>query len=269
MAEAEGLRQGRSLRRRVRWTAELVQVLAPRELRTRYRQSTLDIAWALITPVTVALVYGIVLTRSFNASGDGVPYLSMAWCGLVLWTFFANSLSGSVGSLIASSGLITKVYFPKEALPLAVVAASLTDLVIGLATILVLLPIQGVQLTPMALAAVLPLLVLIVWSAALGVLAAVVAAFVRDVPHLIALVIRVGFFATPVMYEASSLPPAWQWTAEASPVAAAIVGFREAVLRGESPDLPVMAAQLAAGSLLLCGSILYTRAVEARITDVV
>lgn len=254
---------------RVRWTARLVRVLTPRELRTRYRQSVLDLGWALINPVAVLIIYGIVLTQSFGVTGDGVPYLSSAWSGLVLWTFFSSGLGASAVSLIYSADLITKVYFPKEALPLGSVGASMADLAIGLVSLLVLMPIQGIAFHIEALYGILSILVLVTWTAALSVFAAVLAAFVRDVPQLVSLILRVGFFATPVMYSASNLPRALAWTATWSPVAVAIETFRDSVLRGRVPDLPLICAQLLAGTVLLVVSVLYTRAVESRIADVV
>ena len=260
---------GPTLLERCRWTAELVSVLAPRELRTRYRQSVLDIAWALIHPWRLLAIYGVVLTQSFNVTGEGVPYLSLAWSGLVLWTFFATSLGGSASCLISSQDLVTKVYFPREALPIAVVGASLADLGIGLVTVMILVMIQGIPLTWHAALAVLPVTVLIVWAAAIGVFVAVFAAFIRDMPHLVSLVVRVGFFASPVMYDESTLPPALQWTSVVSPVAVAINGFRAAVLRAEVPDLPLLSTHLVLGSALLAASVLYTRSVESRVTDVV
>ena len=254
---------------RVRWTAELVRVLAPRELRSRYRQSVFDIAWALITPVSVLAVYGVVLTQSFNVTGNGVPYLSLAWAGLVLWTFFSSALGGAASSLVSSADLITKVYFPKEAVPLSVVGASFADLAIGLGTLMILVPVQGVRPGWHAIEGLLPLLVLVVWTAAVSVLVGVVAAFVRDVPHLVQLVLRVGFLATPVMYESSTLPGAFRWSASISPVAVSIEGFRDAVLRGSTPRLGLLFAHLGAGVVVLAGAVLYTRAVESRLADVV
>jgi len=259
----------RGYRGRLDWTIDLVRVLAPREVRSRYRQSVLDIAWALITPISVLVVYGVVLTQSFNVSGNGTPYLSMAWSGLVLWTFFAGGIGGAAVSLIYSADLITKVYFPKEAIPLSMVGASLVDLGIGLITVAVLVPLQGIPISWTIPIAVLPLLVLVVWTAALSVLVAVVAAFIRDVPHVVQLVIRVGFFATPVMYDAESLPDALKWSATWNPVAVAIEGFRDAVLRGDVPDLALLGVQLLVGALLLVVAVRYTRAVESRLTDVV
>lgn len=252
---------------RSRWTLELIRVLAPREVRTRYRQSVLDIAWALISPIAVLVVYGIVLTQSFDVTGEGVPYLSLAWSGLVLWTFFATSLSSSASSLISSRDLVTKVNFPKEALPLSMVGASLVDLGIGLVTVFVLALIQGIDVHGTAVLFPLPLLVLIVWASAVGVLAGVVASFVRDVPHVVQLVVRVGFFATPVMYDAAILPPAFRWTAWVSPLAVSIEAFRDAVLRGHVPNLALLGIHLLIGVGLLAAALRYTRSVESRISD--
>lgn len=255
--------------RRLHWLVGLVAVLAPREVRIRYRQSALDIVWALITPLSVMAVYGFVLTQSFDVTGGGTPYLSMAWSGIVLWTFFAGAIQASAGSLIQSGDLVTKVYFPREAIPLSMVGASLIDLAIGLATVFVLAPILGARPTWNTLFCVLPLVVLIMWGAALSVISAVVAAFVRDVPHVVGLVVRVGFFLTPVVYDVASLPPSIQWSAQVNPVAASIDGFRTAVLEGARPDLLTLSLQLLAGTALFIGALRYTRAVETRLTDLV
>ncbi len=250
-------------------TIELVKVLAPRELRVRYRQSVLDITWALLSPVAILVVYGLVLTQSFDVTTTCGPYLSNAWIGLVIWTFFATAVGTGVSSLISSASVITKIYFPREALPLSVVAASLVDLGVGAVTVLVLLPIQGVTLRWEALAVVLPLAMIVMWVAAITVFVAVIAAFVRDVPHAVQLLLRVGFFATPVMYDASFIPPALRWTSVVNPVAVAITGVRETMLCGQLPDLALQSIHLVTGSALLVLALLYTRSVEVRISDVV
>jgi lipopolysaccharide transport system permease protein len=254
---------------RSRQTFRLVVVLAPRELRVRYRQSVLDIAWALISPIAVLVVYGLVLTDSFGVHGTCGPYLSSAWTGVALWTFFATALGSSVYSLIASAGLVTKVYFPREAVPLASVGSALADLGIGVLTVFIVLLVQRVSLGLPAVAFVLPVLVLVVWTAAVSVFAAVIAAFVRDIPHLVQVALRVGFFGTPVMYEAGFLPSQLAWTAKVNPVAVAITGVREALLCSTWPDFPLLAIHLLTGLALLLGAVLYTRSVESRITDVV
>jgi len=248
---------------------ELVRVLAPRELRVRYRQSVLDIAWALISPVAVLVVYGIVLTQSFDVTASCGPYLSSAWSGLVIWTFFATAVGTAAVSLITSANLITKIYFPRETLPLAMVGASLVDMAIGLATVIVLFLVQGVDLGVTTIAVVLPLAVAVVWAAAISVFVGVLAAFIRDVPHAVQLLLRVGFFATPVMYDTAFIPAALAWTASVNPLAASITGFRDASLCGIWPDAAVLVPQLLVGIGVFVLAVLYTRSVESRAADVV
>lgn len=254
---------------RLRRTAELVVMLAPRELRVRYRQSSLDVAWALISPVVVLIVYGFILTQSFDVKGACAPYLTSAWTGLVIWTFFATAVGGAVTSLIASADLITKVYFPREALPLAMATAALADLAVGMITLLVLMLVQGVSIGIAAVATLLPIAVIVVWSAAISVFVGVLAAFARDTVHGVHLLLRVGFFATPVMYEASFLPSQFAWSADVNPVAVAITGVRTALLCNEWPNWQLLLIQLGAGLAALAAALWYTSRVEPRITDVV
>ena len=244
-------------------------MLAPRELRVRYRQSFLDVTWALISPIVILVVYGLVLTQSFGVEGTCGPYLSSAWVGLVLWTFFATALGTAVFSLIASSDMVTKVYFPREALPLSMVGSALADLGIGLITVVIVMVVQGVHVGWPIVSAVLPIAVVVVWTSAVSVIAGVLAAFVRDVIHVVQLALRVGFFATPVMYETNFLPQQLAWTATVNPLAVGITGLREAALCSTWPDFPLLLIHLVTGSLLLLAGIVYTWSVESRITDVV
>lgn len=256
-------------RNRAARTIELIGVLGPRELRVRYRQSVLDIAWALVSPLVILAVYGYILTSSFDVDSTCAPYLSSAWTGLVVWTFFSNGLGTAVTSMISSAELVTKVYFPREAIPLAVVVSTLADLGIGLVTLIILALVQGAVFSAAWIAALLPLAVIIVWTLALSTLFAVVAAFARDVVHAVHLGLRVGFFASPVMYESSFLPDALSWTAKANPVAVSINGLRDTLLCGDLPDMQLQVSHLAVGLIFLMLTIIYTSSIESRLTDVV
>lgn len=113
------------------------------------------------------------------------------------------------------------------------------------------------------------MLVVVVWTAALSVWAGVMAAFVRDVVHLVQLALRVGFFATPVMYEATFLPEQLAWTANVNPLAVGITGLRQSLLCNTWPGVELQSLQFVAGGVVLFGGILYTSSVESRIADVV
>jgi ABC-type polysaccharide/polyol phosphate export permease len=154
-------------------------------------------------------------------------------------------------------------------MPLSHVGLAMIDLIVGAVTFVPLALLQGVRFTPNALWVVLPLAVLIVWSAVFAMLASVIAVFVRDTIHLVNLILRVGFFATPVMYESTLLPPGFAWTAKANPIAAAIDGCRASLLCGDPPALRLMSFHLGVGCLLFAAMVLYTRSVESRVVDVV
>ncbi len=178
-------------------------------------------------------------------------------------------LGAAMSSLVASGDLMSKVYFPREAMPLSIVGANLVDLGIGFLTVVLLALIQGVRPSITIIAVVFPLALVVVWTAALGVLGAAWTVFLRDTNHAVLLVLRVGFFAAPVMYPVSTLPRSLVRTASANPVAVAIEGFRDTVLRGRWPHWPYLIAQLLVGCSLLVASVVYVRSIEDRMVDVV
>lgn len=264
-----GERRGRDLVSRYKWVGSLLTVLVRREVRVRYRRSILDIAWAVLTPAVVLAVYGVVLTQAFGVDGACAPYVTSAWTGLVMWTFFATAVGVSVTSLVSSSELVTKVYFPKEAVPLSVTGATLLDLAVGAVTIVVVMAVQGVRPAMTSFLVVLPFLMLIMWSAAISVIVSVLAVFARDLVHAVHLVIRVGFFATPVVYEASVVPAAFAWTAAYNPIGVSITATRDLVFCGTTTDIPLVLIHLGIAAALLVAGTLYTRSVESNLTDVV
>lgn len=258
----------RGLVARTQRTVTLLRTLVPREFRIRYRESYLDLAWAIITPLVILGVYGVILTQAFDADGGCAPYLSSAWVGLVLWTFFASGVSAGTNSLLDASELLTKIYFPREALPLASVGVTTIDLGLGAVTVVALALAQGVDLSVTALAVVPAVVLLLVWTAAISVLAAAVTVFVRDTIHAVNLILRAGFFATPVMYDASFFPEWLRWIASVNPIAVAITTTREGLLCGTWPRWELVGVQLVAGVALLVGAVLFVRRAEARMVDV-
>lgn len=254
---------------RISTVAGLVPPLVAREVRSRYRTSALDIAWAVINPAVTLLAYGIILTQAFGAQSACGPYVTSAWSGLVLWMFFATSVTTGVTSVVSSPSLITKVYFPREALPLASTASAMLDLGIGLVTVVALMLLGGDEFTLSSLAALLPILMLICWTAAFAVFLSAVAVFVRDAVHLVQLLVRVGIFVTPVFYGVDVLPSGLAWLGTVNPVAVAIESFRSFALCGTAPNMSLLLAQTAAAMCALVGSVLFVRRAEPRIADLV
>lgn len=254
---------------RLRRVRPLLRAWLVRDVRARYRQSVLDIGWSFITPALTLAAYGIVFTGAFGVDGDGIPYLSFAWCGLVAWTFFAGGVMSGTFSLVAAADIVRKVAFPREVVPLAATLANGLDLGMGLAVLGVLMVLQGVGFSITAVAAVAPLALLLLWTAALAILLGTATAFVRDLAHGVGIVVRVGIMVTPVMYPPSDVPERFQWAVTANPVATAIEGLRDSLLRHDWPDWPLLGAHAAVGIVLLGLALVYVRRVEGNMADVI
>lgn len=248
-------------------TWALLKILTPREFRVRYRESMLDLAWAVITPLVYMAVYGVILTQAFGATGSCAPYLSSAWTGLVVWTFFSGGFGMATSSLIMAAPLTSKIYFPREAIPLADVGVNGLDFAISFFTIFIVAGLQHIAPTITVLGAIPVVLLLVVWTCALSIFASALAVFIRDLTQAVQLFLRAGFFATPVMYDASFLG-SLSWLAVINPIAVAIDGLRRTLLCGLWPNWSLTAIHLTVGSVLLVLSLLYMRKIEQRIADV-
>jgi ABC-type polysaccharide/polyol phosphate export permease len=250
-------------------SASLTRVLVVRELRLRYRQSVLEMAWSLINPVGLLVAYGFVLTRVFDLQSPNVPYLSLVWTGMVVWMTFSSGVGAGVHAIVGNADLISKVYFPREVIPFAAVGASIFDLAIGVA---VLIPVVLVQVGEVGwpwLAAVPVIAVLVVWTAAVATFVSVLAVFVRDMTHAVVLALQVRFFVTPVMYPADQLPPGLSWVKEVNPLAVCISSLRASVLERRWPHWSLLGIQAVAGTAALVLAVAYCRSTESRMVDVV
>ena len=235
----------------------LVKVLSSRELKGRYRQSVLELGWSLITPITTLAVYGVVLNQAFDVDAGGAPYLSLVWVGMVVWMTFSSAIGGAVTSIVVNRDLISKVAFPKEVLPLAVVGASVVDLAIGILVLVPLLAVQVGSVSVTALATVPVFALVMLWTAALAVLLATFAVFLRDTVQATRLALQVGFFATPVMY--SSLHP----------LAVSITALRDVLIFERWPEWKLLGSHALAGSAVFVSALYLCRLLEDRMVDVI
>jgi lipopolysaccharide transport system permease protein len=249
---------------------ELVYFLALRDIKVRYKQTALGVAWVLLQPLLAMGIFSIVFGQIARLPSEGVPYPLFVIAGLVPWFYFANATAGASGSIVGNTQLISKVYFPRLVIPVAAVLANLVDLAIGLLLEVALLTYFGVHLTP-RLVLVAPLVLLVVLTA-LGVSVWLSALDVqyRDVRYAVPFFIQVWLFATPIVYPASEVPDRWRAFVGLNPMAGVIEGFRWALL-GSGGAFP---GQLLALSVLLVGlalgtGLLYFRRMERTFADVI
>jgi len=213
---------------------ELLYFLTWRDIKVRYKQTVLGASWAIIQPLFTMLLFTLFFGKLAHIPSDGVPYPIFAYAGLLPWTFFSNAVTNSGNSLVGSSNLITKVYFPRMIIPGAAVAAGLVDFAIAFIILIVLMIYYGVALTSNIL--MLPVLVLLLTLLAIGVGMWTSALNVkyRDIRYALPFVIQLWLFASPVIYPASLMPRKWRWVLWLNPLTGIIEGFRSALL-GTNP----------------------------------
>jgi lipopolysaccharide transport system permease protein len=247
---------------------ELLWVLGTRDVKVRYKQSVLGAAWALIRPLTAMAIFSIVFGHLAKMPSDGLPYPIFVFTALLPWTFFAGTVSASAQSLVGSSHLISKVYFPRLIIPLASVGAALVDLLVSLAILLPMMAWYGIPWTAQLLAV--PLLVVAVTVAALGVgtlLSALTVSY-RDFTHITPFLVQIWMYATPIVFPLSLVPERWRWLLALNPMTGLVEGFRSAFL-GRPFDVPSLSIAVAISLAMLVAGVLYFEKAERRFADVI
>ncbi len=248
---------------------ELLYFLIWRDVKVRYKQTALGVAWAVVQPVMTMVVFSIFFGKLAKLGSDGVPYPLFAFAALVPWTLFSNGLTLGTNSLVGSSHLIKKVYFPRLIVPTATVLAGIVDFLVALAVLMILMAIYGIVPTVNALW-LLPFLVLTVISS-LGIslwLSALNVGY-RDVKYVIPFLTQIWMFATPIAYSSSLLTGTWRTVYGINPMVGVVEGFRWALLGTDTkPGLMIGASTVAALLLLITGAF-YFRRMERTFADIV
>lgn len=248
---------------------ELVVFLSWRDIKVRYTQTILGVVWALIQPLVPMVIFAVVFGRLANLPSEGTPYPLFVLAGLLPWQLFASALTNSSSSVVGSSALLTKVYFPRLIIPLSAVLGGLVDFSISLILLFALMAWYGV--VPTASIVWLPLFMVLALATALGIglWSAALNVQFRDVQYLVPFVVQAWMYASPVAYSATLIPAGpWKLIYGLNPMAGVIQGFRWALLGTAAPSSVIL---LPIGiSLLLCMTgILYFRWMEDRFADII
>ena len=268
----------RVFRRRRGWVAldwrelweyrELLFFLTWRDVKIRYKQTVLGAAWAVLQPALSMVIFTLIFGRLAKLPSDGAPYPIFVYAGLLPWTFFANAVTTSANSLVNSSNLITKVYFPRVIVPLAAVGAGLVDLAVAFMLVAVLLVWYHIPLTPMFL--LLPAVIAgtIVAAVGVGTVLSALTVTYRDFRYVVPFTVQLWLYATPVMYAASVVPTRWRTAYALNPMAGLTDAFRAAIL-GRTPIWPMVGVSTASAIVILVVGLAYFQRVERRFVDIV
>lgn len=247
---------------------ELIWTLASRDIRVRYKQTVIGIAWAVLQPVMLMTIFTIFFGRLANMPSNDKPYPVLVFAGLLPWTFFASSISLSANSLVNSASLVSKVYFPRLIIPLASIGSCLVDFVISFALLLIIMLWFGVPWSRSLLAVPLLLLCTACLALGVGVLLSALNVAYRDLKHAIPFVIQIWMFTTPVIYPSSIVPPEYRWLLYLNPMTGLVDAFRSAVFDAPFQMLP-LAVSVAEALVLLAFGVAYFRKVERSFADVI
>jgi lipopolysaccharide transport system permease protein len=248
---------------------DLLALWTAREVRVRYKQSVLGIAWAVLQPLALTVIFTLVFSRLVRIDTGDVPYPVFAYTALVPWTFFATSISFGVPSLVNNMNLVSKIYFPREVLPLASIGAALLDFAIAFLIFLLMLAVYRLSLAWYALWLIPLLATQVILTIGVVLIGSAVIVFFRDVRFVVPLVVQVWMYASPVIYPVDLVPEPLQALYFLNPMAGIIDGYRRALLMGEAPrPTALLTAAIVSLLLLLVGYALFKR-VEPLFADLI
>lgn len=248
---------------------ELLYFLVWRDIKVRYKQTALGAAWAIIQPFFTMVVFTLFFGGLAKIPSDGIPYPVFAYAALVPWTFFANGLNQSANSLVGSAHLITKVYFPRLAVPIATVLSGVVDFVLAFIVLLGMLLVYGILPTFNVVWLPLFLLLALVTSLGVGLWLSALNVQFRDVRYVVPFLTQIWLFATPIAYPSSLLPEAWRTLYGLNPMVGVVEGFRWALLGANTTPGPIIGVSALAASALLVSGLYYFRRMEKTFADVV
>ncbi|MBX3329360.1 MAG: ABC transporter permease [Nitrospira sp.] len=258
----------------VDWSAlweyrELGYILVWRDITVRYKQTAIGVAWVILQPLITMMIFTAIFGIMAKMPSDGIWYPVFSLTALLPWTYFSQAVTRAGESVVVNAKIVSKIYFPRLWLPLAMVVSPLVDFALSMVLLFGLLFYAGIPLTWKILT--LPVFVLLAMLTALGLslFTSAMNAKYRDVGHAIPFVIQIWMYLSPIVYPVSLVPERWRWLYGLNPMAGVIEGFRWALLGRTAPDPIVMAESLVVLVLVIIAGLVYFRQMERQFADII
>ena len=248
---------------------ELLWVLAVREIKVRYRQTLLGVAWAVLQPLFTMIIFSLFFGRLAKLPSDNVPYPVFALSALVPWTFFATALSQTSNCLVNNAHLVSKIYFPRLVMPLASVLAALVDFAFAFVLLLAMLILYHVPFHFRMLYAAIFLVLACITALAAGLILSALNVAYRDVRTAVPFLTQLWMFATPVAYSSSMLHEPWRTIYGLNPMVGVAEGFRWALLGTTRASGPMLIVSTCAACVGLIFAAFFFRRTEKRFADII
>ena len=248
---------------------DLLYTLTLFRLTIRYKQSILGWIWAAMLPLAMMMVYTLVFSRVAKVRSDGAPYPLFVFSALLPWIFFSSAISNAVNGLVGHANLLTKLYFPREIIPLSYVFAALLDFAIACVILSGVMVYYSFSMSWNALYALPIIAILIAFTSAVALFLSSIQARFRDIAAALPVALQVGVFATPVVYSLNSIPTRFQRLYLLNPVASLIENFRRVVTYRMPPDVPMLVTSGIITACCLAVAYGYFKATESTMADVI
>lgn len=248
---------------------DLIYTLSIHRIKVRYKQSLLGISWAILQPFTMMLIFTIIFSMVAKMPSDGAPYAVFAYAALLPWTFFSTALANATNGLVSHTQLVTKVYFPREILPITYVIAALFDFLIASTVLAGLMIYFHITPTLKAIYALPITLVLTSFVTAMSLFFSATQVRFRDMGVAIPLLLQLWMFATPIIYPLSAVPDRLRPFYMLNPMVGVVENFRQVILYRTAPDARSLGLSALISFLLLVASYMYFKRMEATMADII
>lgn len=266
------LRRQLSYRQAIRsvWHSKhLIRSLAERDLRVRYKQATLGMAWTLLNPIILLIAFTVIFERAVHINTNGVPYPLFAYVGLLPWTFFSEAVAMGSGAIVAEKTLLNKVQFPRESFVMAKVCVAAADTLMATIALVGLFVIEGFLPKSTSYWALILIPIMVPFVAGVPLAFSALVVYFRDMSQVVPVILQLGLFATPVAYSFSLVPKDLQpLYALINPLGPVIDGLRESVLYGNAPSVLPVAVAAVSSVLYLCGGYALFKRMEMGFADI-
>jgi lipopolysaccharide transport system permease protein len=229
----------------------------------------LGVLWAVLQPISMMLIFTFIFSFIARMPSEGLPYAIFAYTALLPWNYFSNGVSNATNSLVSHAQFVTKVYFPREILPISYIVAALFDFSVACILLGGFMVYYHVPLTINVLYAIPIIVVVSCFALAISLLLSATQVRFRDVGVAVPLLLQVWLFATPVVYPLSAVPERWRTFYLLNPMVGIIENFRQVMLTGSAPESRSLLFSAAISVALLVGSYLYFKLSEATMADYV
>lgn len=248
---------------------DLLLTLSLHRVKVRYKQSVLGLAWAVLQPLALMAIYTVIFSVVTHMPSDGAPYSIFVFSALLPWTFFSGAVTSSTNGLVSHTQLITKVFFPREILPVTYIVATLFDMFTGMIVLAAMMFFYHVGVTALAFWLIPVLFIAVAFATALSLVLSVLQVRFRDIGLAMPLLMQLWMFASPVVYPMSAVPARLRPWYLLNPMAGVVENFRRVLIQHQSPDLDSLRVAAIVTALLVPLAYLIFKQQEANLADVI